>query len=607
MKRNNIKNIYRSFFKRIFDFILALFALPFVLCIIVIIAPFIWLEDNGPIFYAGKRIGQYGKPFGMLKFRSMKVNAPDLRLSDGSTYNGDDDPRVTRVGKFLRKTSLDEIPQFINVLVGQMSLIGPRPDPLDWIERYKPEERVFLTVKPGITGYSQAYYRNSADAQKKIDNDVYYAENISFLLDVKIIFKTVKTVLFRENLYKEVEREANHPKKLLMLGGGFLQNFVIMKAREMGYYVLCLDADPNAVGFDSANEHAVINIVDEQSCLEYARDKQVDGVLTAATDFSVLTMSYIAQELHLPGINYKSAKAIKNKAAVRRCLFDAKADDTGYSFEIDSLEQIPQILPQIHFPVMMKPCDGSGSRGASRVDKADDFEKACKYAMDGSITHRAVAEPFVVGKEYGVESFVDNGVIHILGIMQKDMTLPPYYAELGHAIPSGLSAAAEEKIRTCVFKALNALEVNHGSVNMDLLIGEGGDVHIVDVGARMGGNLIGSHIIPIGTGIDYMGNMIKAAVGDKTDWCPQSESKPVATKLLALSPGIISALPNFKEIEKLEDVIIEHHLHVGDTIMPYRTNLDGCGYVIASRCEVKEAINSAQHVKNKIDQLIQRK
>lgn len=192
--------MYKHFFKRVSDLMVAFVALPFVFLIIIIVAPFIWFDDHGPIFYAGKRIGYKGKPFGMLKFRSMKVNAPDIRLEDGSTFNGDDDPRVTRVGKFLRKTSLDEIPQFLNVLVGQMSLIGIRPDPLDWLDKYTDHERVILTVRPGITGYNQAYFRNSADGATKLKNDVYYAEHISFWLDVKIFFKTIKTVLFRENV-----------------------------------------------------------------------------------------------------------------------------------------------------------------------------------------------------------------------------------------------------------------------------------------------------------------------------------------------------------------------------------------------------------------------
>lgn len=193
-------NMYNHFIKRVIDLIISLLALPIVLVFIIIVAPFIWFEDKGPVFYVGKRIGLHGKPFGMLKFRSMKVNAPDIRLDDGSTFNGDYDPRVTRVGRFLRKTSLDEIPQFLNVLAGQMSLIGIRPDPLDWLEKYTEHERVILTVRPGITGYNQAYFRNSADGATKLKNDVYYAEHISFWLDVKIFFRTIKTVLFRENV-----------------------------------------------------------------------------------------------------------------------------------------------------------------------------------------------------------------------------------------------------------------------------------------------------------------------------------------------------------------------------------------------------------------------
>ena len=197
--------MYVYFLKRVSDFLVALALLPFLCVIYIVLAPFYFFMDRGPMFYSGKRLGRYGKPFPMHKFRSMKVNAPDIRLKDGSTYNGDDDPRVTKLGRFIRKTSLDEIPQILNVLKGDMSLIGPRPDPIDWLDKYKEEEKVFLSTRPGITGYNQAYYRNSVDAQKKIDNDVYYAKNISFALDVKIVFKTIKTVLCRENV--NVSRE----------------------------------------------------------------------------------------------------------------------------------------------------------------------------------------------------------------------------------------------------------------------------------------------------------------------------------------------------------------------------------------------------------------
>lgn len=201
--------MYQKFIKRIIDFIIALIALPFVILIIIITAPFIIFDDGMPIFYNAERIGQYGKLFKMYKFRSMKKNAPDIRLADGSTYNGEDDPRVTKIGKILRKTSIDEIPQLLNVLKGEMSLIGPRPDPPDWLEKYPEEIKIFLNVKPGITGYSQAYFRNSADGQEKMLNDVFYAKNCSFWLDIKIIFKTIAIVLMHENTYKDTEKESN--------------------------------------------------------------------------------------------------------------------------------------------------------------------------------------------------------------------------------------------------------------------------------------------------------------------------------------------------------------------------------------------------------------
>lgn len=199
--------MYEKYIKRMFDFLIALTALPFVLLLILIVSPFILIDDGFPIFYKAKRIGQHGKLFKMYKFRSMKKNAPDIRLEDGSTYNGEDDPRVTRIGKILRSTSIDEVPQLLNMLKGDMSLIGPRPDPPDWIDKYPEKIKVFLNVKPGITGYSQAYFRNSVDGREKMKNDAYYARHCTFRMDVKIFFKTIKTVLGHENTYKDLNQQ----------------------------------------------------------------------------------------------------------------------------------------------------------------------------------------------------------------------------------------------------------------------------------------------------------------------------------------------------------------------------------------------------------------
>lgn len=394
-------------------------------------------------------------------------------------------------------------------------------------------------------------------------------------------------------------------KKLLVIGAGFLQSFVIIRAKELGYEVHALDGNPNAVGFAYADYSEAINIVDTAACLEYARAHMVDGVLTAATDYGVLTASGIASELGLRGISPDAARLIKNKFLVRKCLFENNVDDTEQAHLVDDNTDVSRLAENLSYPVMVKPCDGSGSRGASRVDKIESLLDACKYAIDGSITRRAEIESFIFGDEYGVESFVENGNIHILAVMKKWMTKPPYYAELGHAIPSGLDAALEEKIKDCVTRALIALGVNFGSVNMDLLVTKDGGVHIVDIGARMGGNLIGSHIVPIGTGVDYMGNMIKAALGDPVDFTHGGGSA-VVTRLLALTPGVVKSLPDFSKLEGEYGVIIKHHLKIGEKITEYRTNLDGCGYVVAYGDNPVSAEMTAERVKNLIDRTIER-
>ena len=384
-------------------------------------------------------------------------------------------------------------------------------------------------------------------------------------------------------------------KKILVIGAGFLQDFVIRKAKSMGYETLAVDGNPDAVGFKHADKYKVINIVDEKACLEYAKAEKIDGVLTAATDYGVLTAAYIAQEMGLPGLNYEIAKLIKNKYRVRKCLYEHNVDDTEQAYEVDQYTDLDTLSKKIVFPVMVKPCDGSGSRGASRVDSQDQFQEACRFAMDASITHRATVETFIFGKEYGAESLVVNGEVHVLGIMRKWMTEPPYYAELGHAIPTDLSPEIEERARECVKNAIKALGINFGSVNMDMLITSEGKIYIIDIGARMGGNMIGSCIIPYGTGIDYMANMIRNAVGDEVDLIP-GEHSAVATRLLAFEDGIVKHLPDFSSLEKEYGVEIYHHLQIGEKINEYHTNLDGCGYIIAKSSTIESAIYIAEKV-----------
>jgi len=194
--------MYVKFIKRLLDILISFCALPFMFLVVAVMTPFIYFEDKGPIFYNAPRRGKDGKTFTMFKLRSMYVNSPNIKNSDGSTFNSANDPRVTKVGRFMRKTSVDELPQILNVFLGDMSFIGPRPTLTNTPYEQLPEQsKKRLRVRPGITGYVQAYYRNSIGQEEKVRLACYYVENISFALDVKILCKTFVSVIKRENIY----------------------------------------------------------------------------------------------------------------------------------------------------------------------------------------------------------------------------------------------------------------------------------------------------------------------------------------------------------------------------------------------------------------------
>lgn len=182
------------------DLLFAILLLPIAIAICLPIAVMIKIFDEGPIFYNAKRLGLDMKQFKMYKLRTMKVDAPDIRNDDGSTFNSDHDDRVTKIGKILRKTSVDEIPQLWNVIKGNMSFVGPRPSPLGNEKRYSIDFKKKFEVKPGITGLNQAKLRNAATMEERIENDLFYVENISFILDMSIIRMTFFSVLGRKNI-----------------------------------------------------------------------------------------------------------------------------------------------------------------------------------------------------------------------------------------------------------------------------------------------------------------------------------------------------------------------------------------------------------------------
>lgn len=205
IERNSGKRKKTSylFFKRAFDIVMALVGIGFCAIPFGIIALLIKLDSPGPVIYAHNRIGKNGCKLPLLKFRSMYVNAdqmiadftPEQKAEWEENFKLENDPRITKIGNFLRKSSLDELPQLVNILKGELSIVGPRPVVQEELDKYGENKDKFLSVTPGLTGYWQAYARSTCTYEKRMEMELYYVDNASFWWDIKIIFATVGAVL----------------------------------------------------------------------------------------------------------------------------------------------------------------------------------------------------------------------------------------------------------------------------------------------------------------------------------------------------------------------------------------------------------------------------
>ena len=393
-------------------------------------------------------------------------------------------------------------------------------------------------------------------------------------------------------------------KKVLVIGAGPLQLPLIKKVKELGHQAICVDGNPNALGFTIADKYKHINIVDQDACLEYAKEQEIEGVLTVATDYGVLTVAHIAKEMKLPGLSYHVAQMIKNKHLVSERLIQSDVLKLRQSYQISDLEQVEMVKEELQYPVIVKPIDGSGSRGITVVTKKNELREATIEAINLSVTKNALIETFIDGKEYGVELFVDNFEVHVLAILDKVMTLPPDFAELGHATVVD-DLELRKRIIAKVTDAVKALEINMGSVNMDILVTEKG-VEIIDIGARAGGNLISSHIVPLSTGVDLYGNSIKVSLGEKADFTQNNNLNYIATRVLNFTQGGVRKVHDIQALYRLEyvkDIIL--NIQEGSQVREYHNNLDSCGYIVVEGSSIEDAQQKALYVRDELEKKIE--
>ena len=319
-------------------------------------------------------------------------------------------------------------------------------------------------------------------------------------------------------------------KKIVIIGASELQNPLILRAKEMGLQTHVFAWKEGAVGENTADYFYPISIVEKDKILKKCREIKPDAVLTIASELANITVNYIARNLGLTTNSEKSIILSTNKYEMR-CAFNAIGIDTPVFYRIGEDDNLDNIY-NMKLPVLVKPTDRSGSRGITKVDSFDEIKSAISRAIDISFEKKAIVEEYIEGDEYSFEAISYNGEHHLLAITQKYTTGEPYFIEKGHIQPANLSEKTIGCVKKIVFRALDALEIKFGASHTEFKIDKFGNIKIIEIGSRMGGDCIGSDLVKLSTGYDYLGMTIQVALGQTPVFKKVYETKVTGIKYI---------------------------------------------------------------------------
>lgn len=300
-------------------------------------------------------------------------------------------------------------------------------------------------------------------------------------------------------------------KKIAIIGASYLQQPLVEKCKELGVYSICFAWEEGAVCKDLCDKFYPISTIDKDAILKVCQEEKIDGITTIASDVATLTVNYVAEKMGLVGNPDKYSLTATNKYLMRQCFMEHSVPSPKFALVDD--EDHYQITG-FKFPLIVKPTDRSGSRGVEKVLDPVQLEEAISRARKASFEHKAVIEEFVTGREISVESISYHGKHHILQITDKVTTGSPFFVELEHHQPSSLPENVKQRVCAIVLSALDALHIKCGASHSELKITEDGDIRVIEIGARMGGDFIGSDLVKLSTGYDFLKGVIDVAFGE---------------------------------------------------------------------------------------------
>lgn len=352
-------------------------------------------------------------------------------------------------------------------------------------------------------------------------------------------------------------------KNLAIIGASYLQLPLIEKAKEMGYITHVFAWAANDVGESVADFFYPISIVEKEKILEVCKQLDICGICSIASDVAVITVNYVSNKMGLTGNPIASTGKCTNKHLMREA-FQKYGDPSPKSYLVDNKTNIE--LLELTYPAIIKPTDRSGSRGIYKINSCEEAISALASALDESFEKRALIEEFVEGQEYSVEYISFNGIHYFLALTQKYTTGAPHFIETGHLEPAPVDNNILNQVKKIVSHALDSLEIKNGASHSEIKIDNDGNIKIIEIGARMGGDCIGSDLVKYSTGFDFVRMVVQVACGESPDFTRVCDPTAVMCKFI-FTQADVDELQNLKQNhpEKLIRIVDYHPENIGHT------------------------------------------